>query len=134
MIANSMDPIPTPIDGIPTIPGTNDVSPHIPTSAVQPANEQGLPTIGTVTFVDVMQQTFISIPLDCNATNRIITDFGYVLLVEDTAIDAKLFLGDDATGQTDPNSKTGTLTATIRKTTPRPGLKVTVLTKKVVPA
>jgi len=138
MIAVSVDPVPTPIDGeIPTIPGTNDIQPHIPASVAQEANGQGLPTVGTVTFVDVSQQTFISIPLDCSTTNRKITDFGYVLLLQDTAedkaIDAKLFLGTDALGQPDPNAKTGTLTATIRNTTPKPGLRVTILTKKTVP-
>lgn len=134
MAANNLDPTPTPIDGIPTIPGT--AQPHIPTSVVQGANDQGLPTVGPVKFEDVFQQTAISILLDCSATSRKITDFGYVLLLdqeEEMAVDAKLFLGTDALEQPDPNAKTGHLTAIIGRTTPRPKLRVTILTKKTVP-
>jgi len=140
MAANNLDPTPTPIDGqIPPSYGTTDVQPHIPASAVLDASDQGLPTVGNVTFSDndLVGLTTIYIPLDCTGTTRIITDFGYVLLLqdtaEDTAIDASLFLGKDSEGRSDPNAKKGTLVATINKTMPRPKLRVTILTKKTVP-
>jgi hypothetical protein len=127
-----LDPIPVPVN-IPTIPGINDVSPHIPASVHQGPADQGLPVIAQAVFTDVLQLTTIAIPMDCTSSGKKITDFGYVLLVDDVAVDAILYPGEDAQGNPDPNSKTGTLAATIRKQTPRPGLKVTVLTKKTVP-
>lgn len=142
MNAVSMDPIPTPIDGrIPTNYGTTDVRPHIPASADLAADYSGLPTIGAVEFDDNdhLGLTTIYIPLDCTATGPDgpkITDFGYVLLVQDTAEDkatpATLFPARNG-GQPVPNAKTGTLVATINKTMPRPKLRVTILTKKTVP-
>jgi hypothetical protein len=138
MAANNLDPISTPIDGqIPTIPATNEVELYIPSSVVQEASDQGLPMVGTVTFTDVIQQTAISIPLDCSATSRKITDFGYILLLEDTAEDqaicASLFPERDANDLPDPNAKKGTLVAFINRTTSKPKLRVTILTKKTVP-
>jgi hypothetical protein len=129
-----LDPVPVPVPvNIPTIPGTNDVSPHIPASVHQGPAEQGLPVIGQAEFTDVLQLTTIAVPMDCTSSGKKITDFGYVLLVDDVAVDAILYPDADAQGNPDPNSKMGTLAATIRKQTPRPGLKVTILTKKTVP-
>jgi hypothetical protein len=130
--ARDLDPCSVPVD-IPTIPGTNDVSPHIPASVHQGPAEQGLPVIAQAVFTDVLQLTTIAIPMDCTSSGKKITDFGYVLLVDDVAVDAILYPSADAQGNPDPNSKTGTLAATVRKQTPRPGLKVTILTKKTVP-
>jgi hypothetical protein len=138
MAANNFHPIPTPIDGqIPTIPATNELEFYIPSSVVQEEGDQGLPTVDGVTFTDLPQQTVISIRLDCSATRRTITDFGYILLFEDTAGDqaiaAQLFLETDANGFPDPSKKKGTLVAFINRTTSRPKLRVTILTKKTVP-
>jgi len=138
MAANNFDPIPTPIDGqIPAIPATNELEFYIPSSVVQEASDQGLPTVGAVTFADFGQQTAISIPLDCSATSRKITDFGYILLFEDTAEDraiaATLCPETDANGSPDPSKKKGNLVAFINKTTSKPKLRVTILTKKTVP-
>jgi hypothetical protein len=130
--ARDLDPCSVPVD-IPTIPGTNDVSPHIPASVHQGPAEQGLPVIAQAVFTDVLQLTTIAIPMDCTSSGKKITDFGYVLLVDDVAVDAILYPNADAQGNPDPNSKMGTLAATVRKQTPRPGLKVTILTKKTVP-
>jgi hypothetical protein len=142
MAANNFDqiptPTPTPIGGqIPAIPATKELEFYIPSSVVQEASDQGLPTVGAVTFADILQQTAISIPLDCSATSRKITDFGYILLFEDTAGDraiaATLFPESDSNGVPVPNAKKGTLSALITKTPVKPKLRVTILTKKTVP-
>jgi len=139
MAANNFDPIPTPIDGqIPAIPATNELEFYIPSSVVQEASDQGLPTVVDVTFTDINgQQTAISITLDCSATSRKITDFGYILLFEDTAEDraiaATLSPERDSNGVPVPNAKRGYLSALITKTQLKPKLRVTILTKKTVP-
>ena len=66
-----LDPVPVPVPiNIPTIPGTNDVSPHIPAVVHQGPAEQGLPVIGQAEFTDVLQLTTIAVPMDCTSSGK----------------------------------------------------------------